>query len=65
MRRDEELTTVRAAIAKLGDAALAACGGLNGAIARRAALETAATAATRAKPMITTGRTWQSRRVPA
>ncbi len=65
VRRDEEIATVRTAIATLDEAGLAPYGGLNGAIARCAALETAATAATRVKPMITTGRTWRSVRVPA
>ncbi len=65
VRRDEEIASVRAAIATLDEAALAAYGGLNGAIACCAALETAVTATSRVKPMITTGRTWRSRRVPA
>ena len=64
VRRDEEIASVRAAIATLDDAALATYGGLNGAVARCAALETAATATTRVTPIITTGRTWRSRRVP-
>ena len=64
VRRDEEIASVRAAIAALDEAALAAYGGLNGAIARCAALETAATTASRVKPMISAGRTWRSRRVP-
>lgn len=62
--RDEEIASVRATIATLDEAALPACGGLNGAIARCSALEAASTATTRVDPMITTGRTWRSRRVP-
>ena len=41
VRRDEEIASVRAAIATLDEAALVAYGGLNGAVARCAALETA------------------------
>ena len=62
--RDEEIASVRAIIATLDEAARAAYGGLNGAIARCAALEAASTATTRVDPMITTGRTRRSRRVP-
>ena len=65
VRRNEELASVRTAIATLDEAALATYGGLNGAVARCAALEAAATTARRVKPMITTGGTWRSRRVPA
>ncbi len=65
VRRDEEIASVRAAIATLDEAALATHGGLNGAVARCAALEAAATASRRVKPMISTGRTWRSVRVPA
>ena len=61
-RRDEENASIREAIATLDDAALAACLGVNTAVARCAALETAATATTWV--MITAGRTWWSRRVP-
>ena len=57
VRRDEEIASVRAAIATLDEAALAAYGGLNGAVAHCAALETAATTSLRVKPMIATGRT--------
>ena len=64
MRREEELASVRTAIATLNEAALATYGGLNEAVVRCAALETAAIAAARVKPMITTGRTWRSVRVP-
>ena len=64
VRRDEEIASVRAAIATLDETALAAYGDLNGAIARCAALETAVTATSRVKPMISTGRTWRSRSVP-
>ncbi len=63
-RGDEEIASIRTAIATLDDATLAAYGGLNGAVARCAALETAAPARRRVKPMITTGRTWRSWRVP-
>ena len=58
-----KLCRIRAAIATLDDATLATYGCLNEAVARCAALETAATENTRAKPMITAGRTWLSRRV--
>ncbi len=51
-RRDEEIASIRTAIATLNDAALATYGGLNEAVARCVALETAATEATRVKPMI-------------
>ena len=64
VRRDEEIASVREAIASLDEAALATHGGLNGAVARCSALEAAATASRRVKPMIATGRTWRSRRVP-
>ena len=64
VRRDEEIASVRTAIATLDEAALATYGGLNGAVARCAALETAVPETTRAKPMIAAGRTWLSRRVP-
>ena len=64
VRRDEEIALLRKAVATHDDAVLAAYGGLNGAVARCAALETAATASTRVKPTITTGRMWLSGRVP-
>ena len=63
-RRDEEIASIRTAIATLDGAVLAAYGGLNEAVARCAALETNATATTRVKPMNTTRRAWRSRRVP-
>ena len=47
VRRDEEIASVRAAIATLDEAAL----------------ETAATATSRVRPMISAGRTWRSPRV--
>ncbi len=65
VRRDEEIASIRTAIATLDGAVLAVCGGLNGAVARCAALETTAKPATRVKPMITSGRRWRSHRVPA
>ena len=64
VRRDEEIASVRAAIATLDEAVLAAYGRLNGTVACSAALETAATVTSRMKPMISTGRTWRSWRVP-
>lgn len=64
VRRDEEIASIRTTIATLDHAMLAAYGGLNGAVARCAALETDAAKATRVKPMISTGRTWPSQRVP-
>ena len=63
-RRNDEIASIRAAIATLDRAVLATYGGLNEAVARCAALETAATETTRAKPMIAAGRTWPSPRVP-
>ena len=65
VRRDEEIASIRTAITTLDDTALVTYGGLNGAIARCATLEAAATAVSRVKPMITTGRTWRSVRVSA
>ena len=63
--RAAELASIRAAITTLDEAALAAYGGLNGAVARGAALERAARAATDApQPTVTTVRTWRSSRVP-
>ena len=62
--RDEETASIRKAIATLDEVALAPYGGLNEALARCAALQTAVTATSRVKPMITTGRTWRSQRVP-
>ncbi len=63
-RHEEEVESIRAAITKVDHAALAAYGGLNGAIARCAALKTGAAEARGPKPLITTGRTWRSSRVP-
>ncbi len=54
VRCREQIASVRAAIATLDEAALATYGGLNGAVARCAALAAAATAASRVKPMIAT-----------
>ena len=64
-RRDDEIASIRTAIATLDDAVLAAYGDLNGAVSRCAALETEAYTGRRAKPMISAGRTWLSPRVPA
>ena len=64
MRRNEELASVPTAIATLDEAALATYGGLNASVIRCATLESAAVAATRVKPMITTERRWRSLRVP-
>ena len=63
-RRNEEIASIRTAIATLDGGVLASYGGLNGAVARCAALATAATVTKRVRPMITTGRTWLSERVP-
>ncbi len=63
-RRDEEIASIRTAIATLDGAVLAAYGGFNEAAARCAALETEAAKTVRLKPMISTARTWRSRRVP-
>ena len=63
-RRQEEIESIKAAVAMLDHAVLAAYGGLNGAIARGAALATDVAAARGPKPLITTGRIWWSRRVP-
>ena len=62
--RAAELAAVRAAIAGSDTAALAAYGGLNGAVARCALLETAAEHARAPRPTVTTVRTWRSSRVP-
>ena len=64
VRRDEEIASLRRAVATLDNAALATYGGVSGAVARCAALETAATETTRVKPMITLGQMCRSRRVP-
>ena len=63
-RRHEEIESIKAAVATLDHAVLAAYGGLNGAIARGAALATDVAVARGPKPLITTERTWWSRRVP-
>ncbi len=63
-RRSAEFAMLRKAVATLDDVVLAAYGGLNGVVARCAALETEARTPCRAKPMITVGRTWRSVRVP-
>ncbi|MCY4635077.1 MAG: hypothetical protein OXG04_11350 [Acidobacteria bacterium] len=55
-RHEEEVESIRAAITKVDHAALAAYGGLNGAIARCIALKADATEARGPKPLITTGR---------
>ncbi|MCY4027872.1 MAG: hypothetical protein OXH75_16365 [Acidobacteria bacterium] len=64
-RREEELESIRAALVAGNSSALRRYGDVNGALARMRELATAETAGTvRAKPAITTGRTWRSRRVP-
>ena len=61
-----ELASLRAAVAELDRKVLGACGGLNAAIARCAALERVAAtkASARPAPAITNGRIWRSERVP-
>ena len=64
-RLSAELATIRRAVATLDEPALAAYGGLNGAVARCATLETAAAQARVRRPQLAAARTWRSRRVPA
>ena len=59
-----EIATIRRAVATLDEASLAAYGGLNGAVARCAALEAVAAQSRSRRPRIAAGRTWRSRRVP-
>ena len=59
-----EIAAVRKAVATLDEDALEAWGGLNGAVARCAALEEASERSRAPRPQITAGRTWRSRRVP-
>ena len=59
-----EIVAVRRAVAALDEDALEAYGGLNGAVARCAALEAEAARSRAPRPQITAGRTWRSRRVP-
>ena len=59
-----EIAAIRNAIATLDMAVLETYGGLNGAIARCAALEETAERSRRPRPPIKAGRTWRSRRVP-
>ena len=59
-----EIESIRRALAALDHSALETYGGLNGAAARCAELEKEAAGFGRAKPAITAGRTWRSRRVP-
>ena len=56
---------MREAVATLDRAALEACGGLNAAVARCAALEAAAASAGGSSPAIAAGRIWRSERVPS
>lgn len=60
----EEIAAVRKAVTSLDEDALEAYGGLNGAVARCAALEGEAARSRAPRPRITAGRTWRSRRVP-
>lgn len=55
-RHEEEVESIRAAISKIDHAALAAYGGLNGAIARCVALKAAAAETRGLIPLITAGR---------
>ena len=65
-RREDELESIRAALVAGDSDALRRYGDVNGALARMRELATAkAAGSVRAKPAITTGRTWRSRRVPA
>ncbi len=59
-----EVAAIRKAVATLDTSALETWGGLNGAIARCAALESAAAQPRPPGARITAGRTWRSRRVP-
>ena len=59
-----EVASIRKAVAELDLDALDAWGGLNGAIARCAALEEDLQRSASPGPAITAGRTWRSRRVP-
>ena len=59
-----EAASIRKAVAQLDLDALDAWGGLNGAIARGAALEEDLQRSASAEPAIVAGRTWRSRRVP-
>ena len=59
-----ELAAIREAVAAGDLAALEAYGGLNGALARMRDLAAGAAGTGRAKPAITSGRTWRSTRVP-
>ena len=63
-RAAAEIAAIRKAVATLDEAALETYGGLNGAVARCAALESAAARSRRRRPRVTAGRTWRSRRVP-
>ncbi len=60
-----ELASLREAVATLDKAALEACGGLNAAVARCAALEAAAASGGRPGPGVSAGRIWRSERVPS
>ena len=60
-----ECAAIRTAVAAGNLGALEAYGGVNGALARMRDLAADAAVTGQAKPMITTGRTWRSRRVPA
>ena len=59
-----ELASLREAVATLDSAALEACGGLDAAVGRCAALEAAAASSGRPGPAIAAGRIWRSERVP-
>ena len=61
-----ELETLRAGVSRLDPGVLEACGGLDGAVKRCAALEAAvaAKAVGQPSPAITAGRVWRSERVP-
>ena len=63
-RAAAEIAAIRKAVATLDEAALETYGGLNGAVARCAALESAAARVRLRRPRVTAGRTWRSRRVP-
>ena len=67
LRKQSEIESIRAAITKLDLVTLDRYGGLNGALARCAELETEMEAGLfpQAKPAVESGSTWRSRRVPA
>ena len=60
-----ELASLREAVATLDHEALEACGGLNAAVARCAALEAAAATSSQVAPAISAARIWRSERVPS